>query len=68
MGALCFGVSKDGELELDLDVAAEENRAFMLTRTHERQEMVILNDRLTVYIEKVIYSPTIFCFCVYNKT
>ncbi|XP_004542044.2 notochord granular surface isoform X1 [Maylandia zebra] len=53
MGALCFGVSKDGELELDLDVAAEENRAFMLTRTHERQEMVILNDRLTVYIEKV---------------
>ncbi|XP_005745694.1 notochord granular surface [Pundamilia nyererei] len=53
MGALCFGVSKDGELELDLDVAAEENQAFMLTRAHERQEMVILNDRLTVYIEKV---------------
>lgn len=68
MGALCFGVSKDGELELDLDVAAEENRAFMLTRAHERQEMVILNDRLTVYIEKVICSPTTFCFCVYNKT
>lgn len=68
MGALCFGVSKDGELELDLDVAAEENQAFMLTRAHERQEMVILNDRLTVYIEKVICSPTTFCFCVYNKT
>uniref|UniRef100_I3IW17 Notochord granular surface n=1 Tax=Oreochromis niloticus TaxID=8128 RepID=I3IW17_ORENI len=53
MGALCFGVSKDSELELDLDVAAEENRAFMLTRTQEKQEMVVLNDRLTLYIEKV---------------
>uniref|UniRef100_A0A3P8SAK8 Notochord granular surface n=1 Tax=Amphiprion percula TaxID=161767 RepID=A0A3P8SAK8_AMPPE len=33
--------------------AAAENQAFMLTRSKERQEMVALNDRLAVYIEKV---------------
>uniref|UniRef100_A0A3Q0RJC7 Notochord granular surface n=1 Tax=Amphilophus citrinellus TaxID=61819 RepID=A0A3Q0RJC7_AMPCI len=53
MGALCFGISMGGEPELDLAAAAAENQAFKSTRTHERQEMVALNDRLTVYIEKV---------------
>lgn len=48
MGTLCLGL----ETKLDLDAAAAENRAFMVTRSSERQEMVVLNDRLAVYIEK----------------
>ncbi|KAM6906504.1 notochord granular surface isoform 2-T2 [Lycodopsis pacificus] len=53
MGALCFGMSMGLGPKLDLDAAAAENRSFMTTRSTERQEMVALNDRLAVYIEKV---------------
>uniref|UniRef100_A0A3P8SBU8 Notochord granular surface n=1 Tax=Amphiprion percula TaxID=161767 RepID=A0A3P8SBU8_AMPPE len=53
LGTLCFGMSMGLGPKLDLEAAAAENQAFMLTRSKERQEMVALNDRLAVYIEKV---------------
>ncbi|XP_056142825.1 desmin [Lampris incognitus] len=51
-GALvCVGF--DGQAAIDLDVAAAENQEYLSTRTSERKEMIVLNDRLATYIEKV---------------
>ncbi|XP_061076203.1 desmin [Conger conger] len=51
MGAICYGAGAGAAL--DLDAATAENQEFLSTRSSERQEMVVLNDRLAAYIEKV---------------
>ena len=47
----CIGL--DGIPAIDLDVASAENQEFLSTRNGERREMIVLNDRLAVYIDKV---------------
>ncbi|XP_030641009.1 glial fibrillary acidic protein [Chanos chanos] len=50
MGAICVGGAGGA---IDLDAAAAENQEFLSTRSTERREMIILNNRLAAYIEKV---------------
>ncbi|KAM8952985.1 desmin-like [Pelodytes ibericus] len=38
---------------VDLEAASAANQEFLSTRNSEKQEMIVLNDRLTKYIERV---------------
>ncbi|XP_041109793.1 alpha-internexin-like [Polyodon spathula] len=49
-GAICLGAGMGPAM--DLETAAAANQEFLNTRTSERKEMVVLNHRLVVYIEK----------------
>ena len=57
-------VGPGGEPAIDLDLAAAENQEFFNTRTSERQEMIVLNDRLAVYIDKVKCIQTSYTECL----
>lgn len=67
MGAICLSRGGPG---VDLDQAAAENREFLSTRTSERQEMVVLNDRLAAYIEKAsAFTKKLVCpRCTISQT
>lgn len=59
-------VGPNGETAIDLNEAAVENQEFLNTRASERQEMVVLNDRLAVYINKVT-KGTHFCIFLHCR-
>ncbi|XP_063054364.1 desmin-like [Engraulis encrasicolus] len=52
-GAGAVGMTMCGGQSVDLDAVAAENQEFRGTRTSQRKEMIVLNDRLAAYIEKV---------------
>ncbi|XP_063054362.1 desmin-like [Engraulis encrasicolus] len=52
-GAGAMGMAMGGGQSVDLDAVAAENQEFRGTRTSQRKEMIVLNDRLAAYIEKV---------------
>ncbi|XP_044148118.1 desmin-like [Bufo gargarizans] len=40
-------------LPVDLEAASAANQEFLSLRSHEKRELIVLNDRLTKYIERV---------------
>ncbi|XP_053566551.1 desmin-like [Bombina bombina] len=51
MGAPCFAALFAPVV--DIEAASAANQEFLNTRSNEKQEMIVLNDRLTKYIERV---------------